>query len=410
MLAKKTRGNTVLLRMSLRFGDETSLMNKSMAASLAGQMLMRGTTKHTRQQVQDELDKLKARAFVGGSVSGASVSIETVRDNLPAVLSLVAEILREPAFPAPEFEQLTRQQIASAELQLKEPQVIAFSAFGRHMSAYPKGDPRYVESIEERISDLKSATLDEAKKFYSDFYGASNAEVAVVGDFDDKAVEKLVADLFGSWKSPAPYSRLVSVYKEIPPLNRSFETPDKANAVFVAGLRLNLRDDDPDYPALILGNYILGGGILNSRLSTRIRQKEGLSYSVGSSLNAGSLDRNGGFTANAISAPQNAAKVETAFKEEIAHALKDGFTEEEVATAKSGYLQSRQLSRSQDQELASRLLSNLYVNRTFAWDADFEKKVAAVTPDQILEAMRRYIDPSKLTIVKAGDFAKAAPQ
>jgi len=410
MLPKKTRGNTVVLRMSLRFGDETSLMNKSMAASLAGQMLTRGTAKHTRQQIKDELDRLKARAFVGGGVSSASVSIETVKDNLPAALSLVAEILREPAFPAAEFEQLTHEQIAFSELQLKEPQALAITAFSRHMSAYPKGDPRYVETMEERLADLKSAKLEDARKFYTDFYGASNAEVAVVGDFDDKAVEKLVGDLFGSWKSPRPYSRLVSGYKEIAPINQSFETPDKANAIFLAGLRLNLRDDDPDYPALVLGNYILGGGILNSRLSTRIRQKEGLSYGVGSSLSAGSLDRNGGFSANAIYAPQNAVKVETAFKEEIARALKDGFTAEEVATAKSGYLQSRQLSRSQDQELVNRLLSNLFLNRTFAWDADFEKKISAVTPDQILEAMRRYIDPARLTIIKAGDFAKTAPQ
>ncbi len=148
--------------------------------------------------------------------------------------------------------------------------------------------------------------------------------------------------------------------------------------MFLAGIRLNLRDDDPDYPALVLGNYMLGGGVLNSRLSTRIRQKEGLSYGVGSSLNASPLDKNGQFTANAICAPQNAAKVESAFKEEIARALKDGFTAEEIATAKSGYLQSRQLSRSQDQELASRLLSNIFLKRTLAWDADFEKKIAAL--------------------------------
>src|SRR5262249_20707712 len=137
------------------------------------------------------------------------------------------------------------------------------------------------------------------------------------------------------------------------------------------------------------------------------RQKEGLSYSVSSSFNAGSLDKNGQFTANAIYAPQNAAKLEAAFKEEIARMLKDGFTVEEVAAAKSGYLQSRQLSRSQDQELVNRLLSNRFLNRTFAWDADFETKIAALTPDQIVTAMRRHIDPTKFTIVKAGDFAKA---
>lgn len=114
------------------------------------------------------------------------------------------------------------------------------------------------------------------------------------------------------------------------------------------------------------------------------------------------------FTANAIYAPQNVTKLEAAFKEEIARVLKDGFTDDEVAAAKSGYLQSRQVSRSQDAELAGKLASYRFLGRTLAWDADFEKKIAALTREQIVQALRRFIDPAKLTIVKAGDFAKNA--
>jgi zinc protease len=200
---------------------------------------------------------------------------------------------------------------------------------------------------------------------------------------------------------------VVTSYKEIPPLQQSFETPDKANAFFIAGLPLNVRDDDPDYPALVLGNYMLGGGFLNSRLATRLRQKDGLSYGVGSGLGASSQDKNGSFSAFAIYAPQNAEKLEAAFKEEIARALKDGFTAEEVAAAKLGYLQSQQVKRAQDALLAHTLGSYLYLNRTMVWDAECEKKMNALTPDQILEAMRRHIDLSKLTVIKAGNFAQA---
>ena len=107
-------------------------------------------------------------------------------------------------------------------------------------------------------------------------------------------------------------------------------------------------------------------------------------------------------------APQNAAKLEAGFKEEIARMLKDGFTAEEVEAAKKGYLQSRPFSRAQDAELMRKLTALAYTGRTLSWDAEFEKKIAALTPDQINAAMRRYIDPAKITIVKAGDFAKAA--
>jgi len=406
LLPKKTRGGTVVASMTLRYGDEKSLMNRSTAAQYAGQMLMRGTTKHTRQQLQDELDRLKARVFVFGGATQAVASIETVRENLPAVLRLVAEILREPVFPANEFETLKQEQLSAIEQQRSEPQSLAGTAFGRHLNPYPKGDVRYVPTLDEQLADIKAVTLDDAKKFYADFYGASEAQLAIVGDFDDKQIAPLATELFGNWKSPRPFARVASVYNDVPALNQKFEAPDKANSFFIAGLNLNVRDDDQDYPALILGNYMLGGGFLNSRLATRIRQKEGLSYGVGSNLSASALDKTGTFTSFAIYAPQNVAKLEAAFKEEIARALKDGFTADEVAAAKSGYLQSRQVNRAQDAGLTRTLASYLFLNRTLAWDADFEKHVADLTPEQIVAAMRKHIDPSKITIIEAGDFAK----
>jgi len=170
-----------------------------------------------------------------------------------------------------------------------------------------------------------------------------------------------------------------------------------------------MKDDNPDYPAIALGHYMLGGGVLNSRLAMRIRQKEGLSYGVGSNVFVSAIDQYGRFTATAIYAPQNVEKLEAAFKEEIARMLKDGFTAEEVATAKSGYLQAREVSRAQDNELLGRFNNYLFIRRTFAWDADFEAKIKALTPEQINAAMRRHVDPAKISIFKAGDFAKNPP-
>jgi zinc protease len=407
LLPKKTRGSAVFARITFRFGDEKSLAGRAQEGELVAQMLMRGTKRHTRQQIKDEFDRLKARVSVLGGASSVQVAIEAKRETFSDVLRLVAEILREPSFPAEEFEQLKQELLAAIEENRSEPFAIAANAFTRHLNPYPKGDVRYVPTLEEQIEYLKSMTLDRVKKFYSDFYGGSYGEMAVVGDFDDKEISTLVAELFSYWKSPRPYERISNLYKEVSPINTAFETPDKANAVFLAGMPLNLRDDDPDYPALVLGNYMLGGGFLNSRLAVRLRQKEGFSYGVGSTLQADSLDKRGIFQAFAIYAPQNVAKLEAAFKEELERALRDGFTADELKAAKVGWLQSRQLSRAQDNELVARLTSYLFLNRTLAWDAELEKKVEALTPEQIVAALRRYIDPSKLTIIKAGDFAKA---
>ncbi|HEX4947820.1 MAG TPA: pitrilysin family protein [Blastocatellia bacterium] len=407
-LTKKTRGNTVVARMTLRMGDEKSLMNRATAGSLTGDMLMRGTKTKTRQQIQDEFDKLKARVAVSGGPTSAGVTIETTRQNFPAVLKLVAEILREPAFPAAEFEQLKQEQLAGIEQQRSEPTTIAATAFQRHTAPYPKGHVNYVSTPEEDVAEIKAATLEDVKKFHADFYGASFGEFTAIGDFDEKETAKLLQDLFGNWKNKMPYTRIPSPFKNIPAVTKSFEAPDKANAFFIAGMNLNLRDDDPDYPALVLGNYMLGGGFLNSRLAVRIRQRDGLSYGVGSQLSAAALDQSGQFVSFAIYAPQNVTKLEAAFKEEIARMLKDGFTAEEIEKAKSGWLQSRQVSRAQDNELAGTLNNTLFLNRTMAWAADLDKKVMALTSDQILTALRKYIDPNKISIFKAGDFAKSS--
>jgi len=408
LLPKKTRGATVVASLTLRFGDEKSLVGKAAAADLAADMLLRGTAKHTRQQLKDEFDRLKARVAFSGGPTQVSVSVETIRENLPAVLALVAEALRQPAWPANEFEQLKQENYTAIEQQKSEPDSIGSTAFNRHMNPYPKGDVRYVETPDEALASYRQATLDDAKNFYADYYGASAGELAVVGDFDPKETLALANRLLGDWKSPRSFERVARPFQEIAADHQTLQTPDKANAFFVAGENLEIRDDDPDYPALVLGNYILGGGFLNSRLATRIRQKEGLSYGVGSTFTASPLDKSGSLVAYAIYAPQNAAKLEQAFHEEVDRVLKDGFTAAEVAEAKKGLLQSRQVSRAQDGVLARTLALDLYLGRTLAWDAEIEKKLAALTPEEIGAAMRKRLDPSRFTVVKAGDFAKAA--
>ncbi|MEA2164999.1 MAG: zinc protease [Thermoanaerobaculia bacterium] len=408
LLPKKTRGSTVNVSGTLHFGDEKSLMNKSAAGVATADMLMRGTSKHTRQQLKDEFDKLKARVGIFGGDTQLTVSVETTRENLPAVLSLVGEVLRDPVFPASEFSQWKQEQLASAEQRRSDPQSVGSTEFQRRMNPYPKGDVRYISTTEEDIADVNALTLDEVRDFYAKFYGASNAEIALVGDFDPKTVTAQLTDIAGSWKNATPFVRVPRIHHDIAPDNKSLETPDKANAIFLAGINLPLRDDDSDYPALVLGNYILGGGTLYSRLGNRIRQKEGLSYGVGSNVQASAFDQAGSFTTFAIYAPQNAAKLETAFKEEVDKAVKEGFTAAEIAEAKKGLLESRKLQRAQDAGLSRTLATELFTNRTLAWDAAMDKKISDLTVEQVNAAVRKWIDPSKIVIVKAGDFAKAA--
>ena len=153
-----------------------------------------------------------------------------------------------------------------------------------YIAPYPAGDPRASMTDDERQAALKKVTLDDAKKFYADFYGASNAEFVVIGDFDPAEVQKLVAGLFGDWKSPRPYKVITRDWQKLTPVERSTETPDKTDANFTMISTLAMTQDDPGLSAAWYIADLMLGGDEKSRLWTRIREKEGLSYSVKSSL------------------------------------------------------------------------------------------------------------------------------
>jgi zinc protease len=330
-----------------------------------------------------------------------------VRASLPEALAIVAEMLREPSFPESEFEQVKRQALTSIDTQRADPQSLASLTIARHLNPYPPQHWHYTPTLEERAERLKAVTLADARRCHGELVGASHSDLVVVGDFDPDEVTKLAERLFGDWKNPTPYKRIPWQHFDVQATDRTIETPDKANAVFRGGLNLKLRDDHPDHPALILGNYLLGGSS-DARLARRIREKEGLSYSVGSWLNVGAQDEAGDFGVYAIYAPQNRARLEAAIREEVARVLNDGFTPAEFEDGRRALLQARKVARNSDSSLAGRLAGYSVIGRTLKWDEAFEQKLAELTPAQVRDALRRHLDPSKLTLVKAGDFTRVA--
>jgi zinc protease len=404
LLSKKNRGEAVNVSFVLRIGNEKALFGRRAASDYAGRMVARGTTKYTREQLSDEFDRLK----ISGRIGGSGASFQTTRPNLEPALRLAVHVLREPSFPESEFEQLRNQSITGLQSQMSEPSALAADAITRHYNLYPREDWRYTPTLEEALEEAKTVKLEDLRRFHREFYGANVAEVSIVGDFDEARAEALVRELFAGWIAPVPFDRITVEYRDVPPLQLTIQTPDKENAVLVARQNVNMRDDDPDYAALVLANYIFGGESgLDSRLMLRIRQKEGLSYGVGSELSVGSTDRAGAWSAFAIAAPQNMAKVEASFKEELARALKDGFTEAEVAAAKSGLLQKRVQTRAQDGSVASGWVHYMHYGRTFEFSKQFEERIKAATAADIVAALRKHLDPAKISFVKAGDFTKA---
>jgi zinc protease len=373
--------------------------------------LMRGTRLKSRQDIQDELARLQSQLNVGGGAGLAQANIQSTRANLAEVLALAVEVLREPAFPESELATLKEQIVTNLEASRSEPQAIVSRAYSRHWARnYRPDDVRYVSTIDEELAFVNGVTVAQLRDFHEDFFGASHAEIVVIGDFDPNAVRSLLAGRLDGWRSPKPFSDVLNLYSNLAkdPAEQVFDTPDKENAFFLAGMPVEMRDSHADYPALLIGNYILGSGPA-SRLFGRIRGREGLSYGVGSGFGASPRSDAATFTVNAIAAPQNAEKVEASFRDELTNILRDGYTEEELAQAKVSWAQQRQVARTQDGGVAATLGLWTHVGRTLAWDAELEAKVQALTVTQIRDAMRRHLDLTKMAFMRGGDFRGAGP-
>jgi zinc protease len=425
LLTKKNRGETVSLVLTLHYGNEDSLKDLTTAAVMLPGLMMAGTKKHDRQALREELDKLGIRISPGlggfgggggrrgggggggGAAGQLTFSIEAKRSTLPAAIKLLGEILREPAFPQAEFDTMKGRSIAGSQGSRSDPASLAANRLARAISPYPPSDVRYQPTLEESAKRLEAVTLSQVIEIYEKQVGATVGELAIVGEFDAEPALAMVREILKDWRSTVPVKRIERMApKDVAGSKDSIVTPDKANAVFLAGLAFPLKETDDDYAALRIGNFIFGGGSLSSRLGNRIRQKEGLAYGVSSTFSASTRDPNAGFTANASTNPANIDRVEKAFAEELKEFLANGPSQTELDDAKKAFLESQKVGRTGDAAIAGQIVSNLQIGRKFSHTSEMEKRIEALTPAEVQAAFKKYIDPAKLVIIRAGDFKK----
>jgi zinc protease len=408
LLPKKTRGDAVRFILRIQHSNLERLTGHVAEADRVAPMLMMGSTHKTRAQIQDRLDALNTTWQVhSGALWGAEFALQGKRETLLPAMELLAEVVREPAFPQAELDEQVRLGLTAIEHRAADPMGVGGLALARAMSAYPAGDPRHVPSDDEAAAQLKALSRDGVAQFYRDNWGGDHADIAVVGDFDVPAAKAAIARLFGDWKAKAPYARVSQPPSSQAGLRLTATLKDKPNAIALGNLPLAIRQDDADYPALMLAAHVLGAGGFDSRLLTRLRQKDGLSYGAGANFSASSTEASGQLFFYAIFAPQNRARVEQGFAEETARFVKDGVGADELAQAKKALLAVRATQRSDDAEIARLWGEHLDEGRSFAWDAALDAKLAATSLDQVNAAIRKWIDPSRVNWSLAGDFDAA---
>ncbi|XZE52338.1 M16 family metallopeptidase [Planctomycetaceae bacterium SH139] len=405
-LPKQTRGNSVNLMLTLRYGNAGSLESRIAAADSLPALMMRGTEQLDFVAWQDAVNRQRAQVSLGGIPGLLQLTVKTQRDSLPAVLDLVQQLLRSPRLDANEFEVIRRQAIAGIEQSLNDPQSLAATNTQRALAPYSETDVRYVPTPREELVRVKAVTAAEVRNVYETLLSAQAGELAVVGDFDPAVVKEKMTGMLAGWTSEVPYERIDRpAHPNVEASLELIETPDKDNAVLMAMQHFALNDEHPDYPELILGNFVLGGGSLSSRLGTRVRQQDGLSYGVGSRLNASTRDERAELMLFAIMNPSNKDRLLTAITEEVENFAKHGMTADELARAKEGYRQQLAVARTDDRQLASLLVATLFNNRTMDFYANQDAQVLEANLADVNQVVKQYFNFGGLVISIAGDFA-----
>lgn len=409
-LNKQTRGNTVNFLLSLQWGEPRAT-TAALGTDLIDELMNEGSAQWDKQKLRDELVRLKAGLSIRGGNQGAVVSITAERDTLLPVLKIAADLLQQPLLPTDAFERIKAQGLAGLQASRQELETLRAEAVRGHVNqarGAKLGDPDYLASLDENVDELKRTTIEDVRKFYRDYWSANEARVAVVGALP-QGLDAAIEQAFGGWKKPEAqrFVRFVAKPVVIPPARFDVQAKDKTSAMLQLSQRFEMATQDADYLPLLLAVQVLGGGGLESRLSVRVRQQEGLSYGVGAGLLVGYHSRDASLRISGSFAPQNRERMLAVIQEELARLAKDGITETELARAKKDLLEGWRQARANDGGLAGSL--NWFTEIGKDWlsqEGAMETRLQAVTVADANAAWKKFIKPEGYVISTAGDFGK----
>ena len=403
MLPKRTRGATVDLQISVRYGNEKDLQSFNLAEYLLPQLMLRGTKSMDYQAVKDKMVALDAQISAAQGETGEAIfRVKTRREKLPEVINFLAEILKEPRLSGQEFNLIKQSTMAGLQQALKEPRVLASIALQKSLNPFPKNSIHYVPSLEESIALLKSTSLEQLKSLYANYWGSNDALIAVVGDFDQAGLPAQIETALSSWQSKSPYQAIVKPFKPAKTASLIIDTPDKKGALVTVGHNLEMNVNDPDYPAVRLASFVFGGSP-SSRLYNRLRQKEGLAYGAWGGMSPADRGQMGSFTASSICAPQNAPKALSLLVEETNKLANDGLAADELETAKAALMEYEKNRLADDSALVSLLVSSLEFDRTMDYYLQLQGKVQALSLDDVNAAVSKALKPAGLSQIMAAD-------
>jgi len=373
--------------------------DKAGVAMLMGSLLDEGTALHTGPEISKLIED------AGGSLSfdsgGGSVKVLTPDASLG--LGLLFECLSRAGFPKDAFERQRERQLTDIDDAETQPDTRAQRVF-RSLVYGPHPAGRSAMGTRKTVEALAPA---DCAALHAKVFVPNNTIVSIVGDFDADAMVAQVRKLTADWKKR---DLAVPEFPAPPAIDKFAETvitmPDAAQLAFYLG-HLGVRRSDPDYYKLLVMDYVLGTGPgFTDRLSSRLRDREGLAYTVSANISSSADELPGVFTCYIGTDPANFARVRAGFLEELARIRETEAKPEEVEDAKKYLLGSLPFRFTTGEAIAGQLVAVERLGLGFDYLDDYRKAVAAVTPADVLDVAKRRLNPLKMVLVAAGAIDK----
>ncbi|MDR8391592.1 insulinase family protein [Aliifodinibius sp. S!AR15-10] len=383
---------------SLAGGDWYSPESNSMIADMTGNMLDQGTLSKDKFQIAEELENLGASISFSVDAHSLNFNAKCLAKDLPKVMELLAEQLREPAFDAEELEKFKIQRKGAFQRSLENTGYMASSKLAQIL--YPRDHPNYQMPVEQLIQDIDAVTVEDLKKFHSNNYGNKTMKLVAVGDLNSKTIEQQVSKAFDGWSGGITYQTAETASLPAEKVDETVYMEEKTSVSVNMGIPLGIDEEHPDYLPLMLGTYILGGNF-SARLMSTVRDKEGLTYGIGSNLSGTSMS-DGHWALSATFAPNLLDQGMKSTMREVQNWIENGITEEELVAKKSTITGSAKVQLATTGGVASYIHDLALRGKSVSYADQYFKDIEAVTLGQVNRAIKKYIDLDRLVVVKAG--------
>jgi zinc protease len=368
-------------------------------AYLTARGILLGTSTHTAAELNEELDFIAAHLSASAGRDFSTVSLRVMKKDLEKGLNIFHEVLTQPGFPQEEIDHEVEKTLAAIQAEEDQPEDVAEKAYERALFlTSPYGHP-----VEGTRESLPKITREALRGFHKNYYLPNNSVLAIVGDVTPEEVKKEIIPFLEKWgKGDVPEENFKKVFAKGPETIKVDRQITQANIILG---NPGISRDNPDYYAVSVMNYILGGGGFASRLLKEIRNKKGLAYSVYSYFDYGKYP--GSFQVVLQTKNASAREAVSLAIEQTKRIREKQVSEEELEGAKKYLVGSYPLRIDTQEKLATFLVQVEYYGLGMDYQEKYATLIRSVTREDVLRVAKTYLHPDEFILVVVGNQKEA---